>query len=649
MCDFTAKYKENPWSDEEVFQCAHTPPAHPFDQDYPDNYCPLHVASINAELLNNPEFIEFQQTFIKQCIEGANEKDVSVDFRFIHCHDFRLPELEINNSLLLDYAIIGGDARLYSANIGGDARLSSANIGGDAWLSSANIGGDARLSSANIGGDARLSSANIGGDARLSSANIGGDAWLSSANIGGDAWLYSANIGGDAWLSSANIGGDAWLSSANIGGDAWLDSANIGGDAWLSSANIGGDAWLSSANIGGDAWLDSANIGGDAWLSSANIGGDARLSSANIGGDAWLDSANIKKQLIIKSSRCRLLSIENCSMKRLEINSSHWQTSTIKNNDWQDARFINCGKKSVQYDELKNKLHKNKFIHESLFGIAVIFAPLREVNYDLYINLIKECWQKNNERIIKVTDSINELRNKSKQAHWDFSQTDLGQCCFTDCDLSSANFISTIINQADFDACTFSKDIDNSWQGLHGHKAIVNQYKKNDSNADKIKTLQAAYLRFKSYFERQADYERANGFHWHEMEIRRQLTDTSMIQKLMLALYKWSSTYGLSWIKPLILALLSLIIVFPLALSLPKFWALPSWEWYSIFEANLQLLTSSIFPKTLANTIGINIVDTESTINFIGFWPSMLVIFHSLTIYTLTTLFILSLRRRFKR
>jgi hypothetical protein len=96
------------------------------------------------------------------------------------------------------------------------------------------------------------------------------------------AYFYSATFSGDASFYSATFSGDAFFGSATFSGDASFESATFSGDAVFGSAMFSRGTSFGSATFSGYADFRTATFLGDASFESATFLGDADFSSATL-------------------------------------------------------------------------------------------------------------------------------------------------------------------------------------------------------------------------------------------------------------------------------------------------------------------------------------------------------------------------------
>ncbi len=162
--------------------------------------------------------------------------------------------------LLRDYAWSGfcspGDVAFREKVFGGDLDLSRAEIQGNADFVGAKIQGDANFLLTKIQGYANFGVAEIQGDANFAGSEIKGDANFERAKIQRNAYFGSAEIQVDANFWEVEIQKDANFERAKIQGDTYFVLAKIQGDTNFREAEIWQLADFSGAGFGGSCRFD---------------------------------------------------------------------------------------------------------------------------------------------------------------------------------------------------------------------------------------------------------------------------------------------------------------------------------------------------------------------------------------------------------
>jgi hypothetical protein len=128
------------------------------------------------------------------------------------------------------------------------------------------------------------------------------------------------------------------------------------------------------------------------------------------------------------------------------------------------------------------------------------------------------------------------------------------------------------------------------------------------------------------------------------MQIKRQL-ETKTLDKFLLGIYGFMADYGESYLK-LFISIIGLFAFFPLLLML--------FTWQFKYSEAFTLLWQTVAPKALNSAMGakatnakifIDYVDSAYLLGITWFWQGLFFILF----YTLIALFIMTIRRRFRR
>ncbi len=251
-----------------------------------------------------------------------------------------------------------------------------------------------------------------------------------------------------------------------------------------------------------------------------------------------------------------------------------------------------------------------------------------------------------------------------------FNHIDLTEVFFLGAKLLNARFIDCKFNEAKFLSATriilfdelFNSRAGNYWS--EGYNCGFNAASEMNTNNQSLKET---YCSFKNNFETNKDYVTADKFHYCEMEMKRFLTGATLAEKIdkknpklsfyalmywmktdvfsFYAWYKYTSGYGISYIRPLVLILISLLVFS----SITMFTGLPNIQYEFGIPNDLGGILHDFY-ESLFYAIGNLIpgiaryfteIKSSSTIK--------IYILQFIVMSTLIPLFILALRRHFKR
>ena len=230
-----------------------------------------------------------------------------------------------------------------------------------------------------------------------------------------------------------------------------------------------------------------------------------------------------------------------------------------------------------------------------------------------------------------------------------FDDVDLSRVSFRDCDLSEVRFTSSVV-----------------WGRRNNRKAVV--YEEPLDQDPSISAVSQIYQQLKKNYDAQLDYWTANEFHFGEMEMKRLAAPTKgrllglrrwWHRNLgMIALYRWGSDYGNNYVKPILWLLGVLVLfaaLFPLS-SIEFQQALPCQPgtygaaWHTQ-DSGAQKLRSEagLLGKSLLMAIDIATFQRNSEYTPSYPWGRALAIAENLLTSTLFALFLLAMRRQFRR
>jgi uncharacterized protein YjbI with pentapeptide repeats len=213
---------------------------------------------------------------------------------------------------------------------------------------------------------------------------------------------------------------------------------------------------------------------------------------------------------------------------------------------------------------------------------------------------------------------------------------------FIDCDLTNCSFINSNINDVYFDNSSFD------FMNLIDEKNAVMKYiKNNQMNVNKIKDVISQYRYFEINFDKNKDYEKAGEFHIRRYELEYLITKKHPIKKILLFLYKWSSNFGENYVCSLgwfifLLVFFSFVYLF----SGLKYEGVEiNWSIGYCYKALNDLGCSFLYSLN-------NSLPFRRELEFIksaNGWTTFFSIFETFIQTILATLFIVGLRRKFKR
>ena len=614
---------------------------------------------------------------------------------------------EIKGNLLLDQACFEGDVNLDLRNrmIEGHCFCQKAVIKGSAVFRRVSVGGVADFEGASVGGDADFEGASVGGHADFVSASFGGRADFQRASFGKFADFGSASFGGDADFQRASVGEGAYFGSASFGGRADFQRASFGKFADFVSASVGGNAYFVSASVGGSvSFQDFVCLGRFCDFSFAKVAGKVHLRSLKLTSlrmdndslDLTFDRCVFSQIDVRSSASLRLI---GCAYPRGEQDGNPYQAvqeSLGRFSDLLEHRNNSLREAWNQLDEADQSELEKRFKwseerveneSDSPDSVGSRNGRARIQNMlDLFTTLA-EGWGELQRRRTITAEGILEPGETNESFHyWDFTNRDLGAFQFVECDLDAADFTSSKTEGAYFDSCRWNRPDKKPYSGLAFHEGWLEIYDQTQDQKEKeraglrLEKTRNVYNRLKKHFETEHDYEQAGDFHYREMELRRKVPANGW-DRWFLRIYGTIGDYGESYPK-LFFWLSVFTLGFPalVATLAGRFgWGNGDAAWWNQIKAGWTYFLSSIFPRTLGETLGIvppkgvggNAYDLSKGVEESSPDPSgldgfltmlgvenagwsiflfgLLTVFYYVAFFTLATLFAMAVRRRYRR
>jgi hypothetical protein len=216
---------------------------------------------------------------------------------------------------------------------------------------------------------------------------------------------------------------------------------------------------------------------------------------------------------------------------------------------------------------------------------------------------------------------------------------------FRHVDLSKVEFSGTDLHEIQFVAVKWNRQPrfrlwKLKWNRLDALYDEIRLKKRSHRNQNDIERLRLGYLQLKRNYEDKRDYRTADEFYFGEMEAKR-LSIKNPMQRVLFswqALYRWVSGYGTLWFNSLILiAMVFLVLPTVFPITALQYKALSG----SVKASYLDALQYNFLVVTFQRDIDSHFAASFATRN--------IAIVESLLLPILATLFILALRRRFKR
>lgn len=225
----------------------------------------------------------------------------------------------------------------------------------------------------------------------------------------------------------------------------------------------------------------------------------------------------------------------------------------------------------------------------------------------------------------------------------EFTNTDCSLLSFVNCNLSKVDFSDSDVRDTRFESCVWARD--ETGRLPYSKTSHHDQHMKSDDDGT-LRVLKAHYRLLKKNFEESLDYQQAGDFHFREMEVRQALAkrNRDWPEWFVLWAYRLVADFGESYKKLLI----SLMLSFPVAAaSISGIEAYHRAHFYRsasrlghLFLRELGNIFFGILPTAVQRTVDIQAL----------WWPSrVIVVIEAITVATLGTLFVMAIRRRFRR
>jgi len=162
----------------------------------------------------------------------------------------------------------------------------------------------------------------------------------------------------------------------------------------------------------------------------------------------------------------------------------------------------------------------------------------------------------------KVGILFNQLEILGEQGESSFCDQDCSELAFVNSNLNRALFLGADIRDTRFDSCRWdSSNQPHKYPRLSGHQKVIEEVDQPGGEA-KLELLQSLYLQLIKRYEDERDYQQAGAFHYWEMELRllrqkRMIQNTSSqftksalrLENLLLKLYRGLGGHGENYLK----------------------------------------------------------------------------------------------------
>lgn len=324
-------------------------------------------------------------------------------------------------------------------------------------------------------------------DAEFSHAKFTQDVEFNQSTFDQAAYFNGATLALKADFSNATFKRNASFFDATFAQDAEFIGATFDGDAHLERATFVQGAAFLGVTFGRNADFTRARFTQHASFSGATFNSEARFEQATFKQDALFVKATFKQDADFGESEF-----------------AGWV-------DFRTARFA----RAAHFDQTKFRRGSLGKGYEPgpVFSVAVFEEPEKVVFY----------------------------------------KTDLGQALFHNCDVSKMNFsVVTWRKRANGKGMVFDEAID-----LENEASTALRYPEHDPNPRNYRLIAELYQQLKKNYDDRRDYWTAGDFHYGEMEMKRLASDRHDKARRWLhsnlglvAWYKYASEYGESYVRP---------------------------------------------------------------------------------------------------
>jgi uncharacterized protein YjbI with pentapeptide repeats len=264
---------------------------------------------------------------------------------------------------------------------------------------------------------------------------------------------------------------------------------------------------------------------------------------------------------------------------------------------------------------------------------------------------------------VKKPSAIFSEAKASQPAEVVFDGVDLSRALFLNCDVSEFWFTSSVqwaARKGNFGLAVFDESFlieAELWKTLHQYCGPIDH-----------RAVEQTYHQLKKNYDARLDYPKANDFHFGEMEMRRLAGPTNgrflrLRQRLhrnlsLVAMYRYASDYGNSYGKPM-LWLFGILVLSAALLPLPEVGlkrqgANQAETYASVWRTEDEWVPNLWAEVRLVGKSAITSVDTATFQKSAEYapaypWGRVLAIVETLVTSTLFALFLLAIRRQFRR
>ncbi len=525
------------------------------------------------------------------------------------------------------------DARFNRTKFRKTAGFKRAEFEGEAWFGESNFEEYARFDGVLFGSHTCFVSTKLNGYAGFSRAVFKEDSTFSDAKFSDESDFMSAKFSGNASFSSTTFDKSVSFNrstfskqvnfrrcevtrgvdffKAQFGKNASFDEARIGEYARFEEAEFARDAGFSEAKIGGTANFNSTSFGGSVEFKLITFGGNALFNASSFYEDLRFHRSHFEGP--IEFIRCLVLGT-------LEFHHSHLKLPSY---------LTDC-----HIHELTYRTHTG----ERLFLNGC--RTLHRTEGHLWDAETRETF------LLCLLDDNGNRLSGTEMGELDFAEQHGHLLTFQNMDLSRADFMGADLDKTRFISCRWQQTEGTRYSGPY----VNDEYRKGMEKGEpqRFEVIETACRQIRTNLEADKHHDQAGDFHFHEMEHRRKrlsIEGGKWRTRLVLWLYRMTSDYGENWLKLLTGMAGSIVVT---AISVLHIGQSGDTAGAGKLNSTAPLDLSDAIYTTL---IGLLPFGTAKSIDWKDLTPTSTAIIagEGLLLFTLTTLFVMAVNRRFRR
>ncbi len=547
-----------------------------------------------------------------------------------HFERFVFPNLDLRNRSFqvhcsFRYAVFSGDAKFSHANFNRSAEFSYATFSHDAKFYRTEFKKNANFSHAVFNRNASFSRLAVEGDSTFSRARFAGHATFSHASFKRSAGFLHAIFSQEVSFSEMVVAGAATFNRARFHGNTiffrslFMDSAVFYRATFTGDVNFSRSSFAREANFRESRFTERTNFSKSAFSADA-VFAEAKFDQrANFREATFARNTDFADAAFAQDANFRHATFtQNVDFTRTTFTqkANFVETTFDEGVFWTNGRFLGAA------EFRRTKFHvRRQGAPSAVFALASFSDPQKIV----------------------------------------FDDVDLSRALFHNCDVSAVWFTSSVRwgQRGKGGAMVFEEEIPLD-------RSETKPLRRNGERD--FRALAQIYQQLKKNYDSRLDYWTANEFHFGEMEMKRRAGPTNgrllwLRQQLhrrmsLVSLYRYVSDYGNSFWKP-ILWLLGTLVLFTVLYPLPRIGikrqgATQMETYISVWRPGDPWSQNLWQEVRLATKSGIAAMDTATFQKNAEYlpaypWGRVLATVEALLTSTLFGLFLLALRRQFRR